>query len=390
MSEEFADQFLEQLQAETYARLGITPDFESLSAPPGMAVTVWEQSLGRPLTPAEVREAEAFPTADYAMRPTKFEHPFAYAMMRTLTRHIEKVLADHDIGLPSRPRFGTLATGQVNAMTVAVPGGGHLVLLENELLTFANLICKAIVLACPATEAEDGWFGFSTEAPAHLDEDDTAVVRFTETLLAYLVDGRPAAAPQYLLGSWRQQIVTSLLRDAVELFVVGHEYGHIIGGHLGSARLRSAGVVPVEQVDYAWQQEYEADYIGVHLGVLAMREKIEVDADYAFCGFEIFFSALDIMDRAASLLQFGDESARRLGSHPPSFDRRATLRDSAVRLVGGDESGHPLGLGRAYAAVLDTLWERARPAVVRARRHGVRLAPMWTFALTTPAAQEAT
>lgn len=393
MSEDLAYQFLEQLQAET-------PDSGGHGVPDDVLSRVLATEFGRPAGPEELDEYRSLLTAETSERPTRYENPLTFSTMKDLTGKIEGVIADNAIDMPVRPRFGTLASGQVNAMTIAVPGGGHLVVLERQLLTFANLISKAIALALPVTSrAPDGTVGFGLspdQVIAHLDADPTAVLRFAETVVAYVMYGRPTAAPSYILDRVEYQRLASTFRDSLELFVVGHEYAHVLAGHVGAggrpARGLSAGSLAVTEVDYGWLQEFEADITGARLGAAAMQRSDQVGPGFAFSGSEIYFCAMDVMDRAVSLLQFGDESARRLGTHPPSDLRREMLRFSVTKLGPEELATEVLDMGRTIQAIIDVLWDRTRVAMESFHRAGERPAPMWTRALTIPAdpaAQEA-
>ena len=57
-----------------------------------------------------------------------------------------------------------------------------------------------------------------------------------------------------------------------------------------------------------------------------------------FSGIGLFFDALDVMDRAVALLETGDETARQLGSHPPSGRRKQLLCDFLPALGGGESA----------------------------------------------------
>jgi hypothetical protein len=88
------------------------------------------------------------------------------------------------------------------------------------------------------------------------------------------------------------------------------------------------------------------------------------------------------MDRPVALLQTGDESARQLGSHPPSDLRKQRLC-GFLPALGGSE---PANAGRVQAALLlaeiqteivRMLWERTRPILLDLRRSGVPAAHTW-------------
>ena len=57
------------------------------------------------------------------------------------------------------------------------------------------------------------------------------------------------------------------LLNSLELFIVGHEYGHIFAGHLDNAILVKSmfGDDEFSKIIPDWQMEYEADFYGVNL-----------------------------------------------------------------------------------------------------------------------------
>jgi hypothetical protein len=165
--------------------------------------------------------------------PTRYEHPSNYSLLSGLIDEIEKALRGQADTIGPRPVFGTLDSGQVNAMTLAVPGSAvRVVVFEGQLFIFTLLISKIIVQLVrfrPGFEAAD--------VIAAIDADPRIVRRFLDLVTAYAVDGHPGDAPAYPLPSGSLAMGFALLVRAVNLFVVGHEYGHLIRGDLdhGSA-----------------------------------------------------------------------------------------------------------------------------------------------------------
>jgi hypothetical protein len=56
----------------------------------------------------------------------------------------------------------------------------------------------------------------------------------------------------------------TVLRRAQQLFVLGHEYGHLMAGHLEDARYR-IGSEEVDAASRRWDQEFDADLVGIAL-----------------------------------------------------------------------------------------------------------------------------
>ena len=379
--------FLEDLQRQVYSSLGTMPRRYDDAFIREQAEK-WVRSVQPDLAAEELARQVDVVAADliakYAEVPTPYEDAGGYFILSELRREVEQSIRDLGLPLPAPPAFGSLPTGQVNALTIAVPRSDeHVILFEDELFTFALLFSKAVVRAFPSTgQADaDGNVGFTLEPAAvqqRVRDDPSVLDRFADVVLAYALTGNPSRAEQY----WPEADygrLAELARESMELFVLGHEYGHIIAGHLGDASVerRMLPAQSVDEVSYAWGQEFEADYIGVALGVRSMNRSKGVDASLSFWGADLFFSALDVMDRCTSLLRHGDEGVQTLGSHPPSAERRQGVRLYLSRLLGDEASAGAIQLAEMVEQAVETLWTELRPYVRRLHEAGRRPAPAW-------------
>jgi hypothetical protein len=319
-----------------------------------------------------------------ASAPTPLQDPDSYRMLITLVDAIEATLfVEKPTSDWPTPTFGTLETGQVNAMTIAVPGAGdHVIVFEEQLFIFALLMSKAVAQAVPYRE-EDGQYRFAVgddDIIAEMTRNSAAQHRFNQALLAYAVSGRTTDAPQYVLEDVVQMRLTAWLLDAMELFVVGHEYGHVLLGHLtetNAQRRMLPADVPVDEIEYSWLQEHAADRIGMMLSIKAMGEKHGVDLSIGACGAALFLGSMDVMDRAVSLLRHGDHTLQRLSSHPPSCDRLAVLRAVLTDELGAEAAAGPIMFGERIGFVMERFWAAARPLLEELRSRGQGPAAIW-------------
>jgi Zn-dependent protease with chaperone function len=144
----------------------------------------------------------------------------------------------------------------------------------------------------------------------------------------------------------------ALLVRAVNLFVVGHEYGHLIRGdldHGAAARHVLPGAIVAEEISHSWRAEFAADEIGLRLSAIALNQ-LEV----VLAGATVFLSGVGVMDRAVSLLRTGDENAQRIGSHPPSTARVIRLRQYLDDRLGG-QAAEALHRGRLVLVAIENL-----------------------------------
>jgi hypothetical protein len=290
-----------------------------------------------------------------------------------------------------RPIFGTLRTGEVNAMTIKVPNANEfVVVLEAQLFIFANLIGKALAPAFAITER--GLDLNYERLESRLSENHEVTNRFAEVALAYAQHGQPNLAPQYVAEP-AHGLFAANLAYSMERFVIGHEYGHVVNGDLsdGSTHLRRAlAGHDVETFDYSWKQEFRADQHGLTMSMLsairpdrAATGSAAMNLLYASGGGDLFFTATDIMDRATSLLRTGDETRTKIGSHPPSADRRILHRECLKILMSrrlrarDDDLEAFVRFSRCLELAAEHLWSRTRPLIANAHDAGVRPAADW-------------
>jgi hypothetical protein len=332
-------------------------------------------------------------------------------MWSELQDNIEKTAAARIEGLDlgsRRPLIGHLRTGQLNAVCMSVPGrsGAYLVLIEDQMQLFSGELSEAVAWAIPAGPADaNGMINFNFSLPAVTERVEAypeIAARFAEIIVSYAVKGTVIARRTqdadavYQVADAVDQVgdhmmppgylnLARMLCTSLEYFVLGHEYAHILLGHLDTGAIRR-DVPPAAEAEarvYSWREELAADWMGSVLSINAIIEHEHVDIPLGFFGISLFFDALDVMDRAVALLQTGDENARQLGSHPPSELRKQRLLRDVLPALGGSE---PANAGRVEAALLlaevqtkiiRMLWERTRPILLDLRRRGVPAAHTW-------------
>lgn len=195
--------------------------------------------------------------------------------------------------LPPRPVLGTLPLGQLNAHAIRVPGGeGYVVAFQRGVVGFINLLTKAVAAALPhEQDPQTGRIDFNPDlrvVDERLREDDEPVSRLAAFLAAYVLGGHPHSAPPYVLKG-RGLVLATLLRRSGQLFVGGHEYGHIAAGHLVSKKdvRHFVGDVEVPIISVEWKDEYEADFVGMVLITKALQGELDLAMSYAelICSF---------------------------------------------------------------------------------------------------------
>ena len=312
---------------------------------------------------------------------SRFENPIWLSGAAKLTEKIDAVLADREDSADHKKIvFGTLGTGDVNGTAVEFRNPEYqIIVLDDGLFGYANLLTKAVLMAFPLIERSPGQFELSGDRKAirrRIHDEPKLFERLAELILNYLVNGNVFAAEQYYPPmSYVSPIATWL--DAMEYFVLGHEYGHCRLGHLE----KPDRLIPHESFDevaVSWQHEYEADAFG--LGVMfdcisdePYRRRI------AYAAVEAFFAGLEIINR--SLARFYDAEPRDEGSptHPPVAARRKALREALRSHVDAVEYEASIAYADAVQEILDIMapWLDEQIALQRKNNVEFRLHSKW-------------
>jgi hypothetical protein len=106
---------------------------------------------------------------------------------------------------------------------------------RDQLTLFASKLSKTVAWAIPHGPADgSGNLAFQVGVPTvteRIRADPEVAERFVEIVVAYATTGTVGAAGHHLLPPGYLHFAYSLV-TALEYFVLGHEYAHILNGHL--------------------------------------------------------------------------------------------------------------------------------------------------------------
>jgi hypothetical protein len=336
-----AEAFLESLQDRVYSALGLTAD-----------ACQQREWIGTQLVlPARLQQKAAelsrldferycqdlfaeMARDEEAPRPTRFERPHQYSILRELTAIIEDTLDELGFELTARPVIGTLPTRLLEPLMLPVPGtSGVVVVVDGSALTYVNLLSRALAQALPPA------FWDGTIPPAGLDRfafppvGRHAATRFVEMMLATL-EGNPSSAAPYLPESHYEQLATELC-EAMELFLLAREYGRLVSGEQGRATVtrRETQGHPFAVYQWSREQDMRADAVGLAV-MLAAATARGIPAPVAFWAADALLASFGVLERAAWVLDTA--RGRSMGACPTHHDeRRPWLR----QVVGQWEEG---------------------------------------------------
>ena len=255
-----------------------------------------------------------------------------HSLLRDLVKDVERAAASLGYEVSEKVTFGILPTGSVNGLACQVPAGGLIVAIDDGLFNFLYSLAKAVAQFYTFTPAPNGP-GFSlveTNIGRAVRTNEEANRRFLEILVATFVYGYPNRAPIRPLLDNRSVMLDALVTP-VELFIVAHEYGHLISGHLARPRATLkrtlSGGVTVDGFDTAKQEELEADRIGLEL-LREHHRSMGISVDDTRLGIWFWAGCLNIIQE---MLGEGP-------THPPAAIRSKQLLQLLAREEGIDEA----------------------------------------------------
>lgn len=267
------------------------------------------------------------------------------------TIEIEKAAAEVEATIRALPPFamkfhadvfvGEFPTGSINCQTVKVDGG-FLVLVNSGTL----MMLQQVVTFLWRGDADD------PRSPASLGAADGVA----QVLASYVEHGDPFYGPKPL-GGGMLAVASSLMSAAAMKFVVAHEYGHILAGHLAEPDLEpvaietEVGAIDVFRKNHA--QEFEADEIGYRLtlGVAAnedfnlalidVDDCADLDALRAALRQKCLIAAPFVPLTVDAVLGKFSEAARLVGNKPGSSETHPAAADRIERLLARRPSTDP-------------------------------------------------
>ncbi|MHB8602761.1 MAG: M48 family metalloprotease [Nitrosotalea sp.] len=399
-----AIEYLEKLQKEGYSKYNLKPEqwTEILKKPNAKTIEKVVSKQKGFLDDDKISQMKEQLIQHYdelakTKLPTIYETHLNYHIISRLSTEIESAIptitcVDSETGEKkslkvlnpnfTRPIFGTLPMGQINATSYGgFENNEYLITFEWELFQFCNLLSKIVAYAMPFRRESDGIIFLTDEKTVQqrIQNEPMLTKRFRELIVAYLTKGRVTAAPQYNIDSPYDKF-TAILRHSMELFIMGHEYAHILLGHLENQDTKKKHLTPqdVYNILFSWDQELEADSLGLPLMLSAMTsEKTHNHLALHYCGAELFFSGYEILERSKCIAKQGNDDwywrggkeDGPIGEHPPSERRRDNLRKMMIRNYGEDSVKTSI----LAEHIVKNLWEQTKPRLIRAYEKWVKI-----------------
>ncbi len=303
---------------------------------------------------------------DQLTLPTKYESISQYNILTGLVTRIQQSTKDLKLNFKHFPYYSTIPTGEVNACAIKLPEvEKEFLLFDSQLFLYCHLFSKAFSLCLPLeTKGEEGAH-LSIEkrkVDLHLNKNvNSCMYRIIDILENYTINNRPGAAKQYFAPREYEGYI-NLIRNGMELMIVGHEFGHFHLGHLNeNAMLAMAKIEQTDVISKDHREEYEADLIGCILAYQSLLRE-GYDSALSYIGIDLFFSSMILSLRYENLrsgIKSKDFIEEESNSHPTFQNRRRFLRLVIKEIDGFKENIESIeGLYSAYDEVIEGILRR--------------------------------
>lgn len=303
---------------------------------------------------------------------SEFDEPLTHGLVQRLCDDIEK--AANKLGWPLHGGVSAssiMSSGLEAMQQKVMMTDASVVLVTPSLLLLCNRVGKLMARSLKLTSSEES-ISLSFEPQDFLNQCGLDTLLWEDWMTLFYDCAHdpldPPAGKIYGLSGERYYLWSMFCR-AMELFAVGHEYGHHIAKHSLNGAASSAG----EDSTLQHEKECEADMIGTVLSAHAGADsKVPNVFAMSGAGAIALLTVLEYGRRAHGILQTGIEVESTRDSHPLLEARVAVVRDAVFHCTDGEERELFLSAATWTSELLETVWDRTKIALKMAHKDGLR------------------
>lgn len=302
---------------------------------------------------------------------SEFDDVNLRATLDRLMGEIEDACLEHGVSTHAGVAYGNDAALDL--------GIGQLPVLETEasiidvsvhFLSFINQISRLLGRTVPHDRVGEDHVLIVREinlARKMLERDIDLAHDWSEALTSFAVTGVQAQSPTVPLND-PQNVIRTLLLRAIEVFALGHEYGHHSMKHGRVTTSHESATDP-------FQDEFDADLFGRNCCiVICSKEDEENFYAVSGAGAVVILGALDLIRRVRAVLETGRDEPPPRSHHPPYPERVSNLAKVDGNLH-ADNRQQAADYRQFFFDLIEVVWERIKPIIIDYRASGIRPKP---------------
>ncbi len=278
-----------------------------------------------------------------------------YGLLNRHSQIVKNIAQENNILIPNEIILGTLPLQELNAFACDFENRQKLIVLNDGLFLFLYSMGRVIssFFSKVSTNKQKDYMTFDFNEKnilSNLKTNKQGHIKFVEALTLYFVYQNLSISNIYYEKD-ENLYLSGILWDTAELFVVAHEYSHIILDHLSPKKKTIKRFLDDEsnlyEIKRNWTDEYLADELALQL-TMAHNKKEGYGLFSCFIGIEFLFACLDIIEKTYNI-QFSD-------THPLAKMRIENLRKYLQKLL-PQKADTILDGGKVINHLFTDLWE---------------------------------
>ncbi|MXP30165.1 hypothetical protein GRI58_15250 [Porphyrobacter algicida] len=277
---------------------------------------------------------------------SEFDEPDVRRASNDLVEMLTKTMSSAGMSTGGRKLLvSSLASGQVNALcaTNTWDEKYYHVFIDSDLTVFCNSVGKLVAECLVRDNMATGEVDLDPAKIAGNVQSDDIQKRAADLFCSTVLKGTPRASEPWLPTVESFELAL-LLTNALNMFPIAHELGHLHLGHLESDETRQVSVEGIEELDaavYSQKDEFAADSVGATVTNQTMI-RLEASNAFTFLAPYIFLKSVEVLDACYEVY---DEHAGAMSfTHPSAQERAQRIRTVLIMHAQYHNSGKILPL----------------------------------------------
>jgi hypothetical protein len=298
----------------------------------------------------------------------KFDDVNAQLILKGIIKKIEEACRSAGVPIGGVVSFGTSPEFGLGASQLAVMQSEASILqITFPLVSFFSQISKLLALSMPYS-VENGIIATTCDPNkviTRIRDDRKLLAGWVRTIAAYALHGWPPRGPIITTGDMIVTATRASLLEAMELFVVGHEYGHHVLKH---GRIHSSND-DAQRSNFENEADLFARSISMAIGSNSSPPNFVAMSG---AGAVIALSSIDLVHRSRRMIDSGaDKPVTVDDSHPALTDRIKHI--SVLDKTAPDDYASAFeDIRSCYTEIFNQVWSELLPLMGSLHSKGIR------------------